>query len=213
MSSIDTDKNEVLPSIGMRGIYTLAEPFNTMINANTEYVCTAVETIASLVSKNIDVKQTIYLDNALDITIYDAAAQANQCIITLQSDSGTQIEFPSAYLLSFPNSNVVRYSTLVAMISLSAIADSVNLNPLLSEISELVLARIGVRNETVLANVGVSYLVSKEKHDLIQAARQGLIQSSGSVFVQLEQAQATIAEQTQKIATLSDYIANRLPAP
>lgn len=98
-----------IPTIGLRGVYTLKSPFDSLVTANTIYTCQSIRTIADYLAANEDVLSLLYTDNGLTQADYDTDLNNNTLIVALQSDSGSWVLVPTSYILSPPVIDGVTY--------------------------------------------------------------------------------------------------------
>jgi hypothetical protein len=170
-----------------------------------------VTTINSLLTQGVDVLETYYTPHGLTNTDYQSDADLNHCIITIQAATGKQVSFPSSYLLGFPNANAVVYSCLILSISLSPIPDSMNLASLKEDISDMVLARTGIKNEVKTTNHSAPHLVSQSLHTTLEANRQLRITNAKPLSLQIAEKDAIISDLQTQNQILEDYIAANYP--
>lgn len=198
--------SNLLPSVGAKGTYRLAHPFDILIKDVT-YTCIAVRRLSDFVMKGADPKVLYYDKNGLDDAIWVRDSKDTEvCIITLKSDSGQSIDVPSTYLLSYPNLNGVPYTARVLGISLGAIPDDMDLSHLYTQMSNLVRDVIGIDSTVKSVAISDTTLITKEDHDTYEVARLELIQSSQTERSRVIELEALVNKLKQNNQALEEYI-------
>ncbi len=197
---------QFLPSIGMTGLYTLKAPYNELIMSTTEYVCTGIESIQGSISRGEDPYTELYVANGATQSDYEEDLSSGAYLVTITSGEGDVVTFPSSALVKMPDTDGIRYRNLVLGISLSSLPDSLNLDVVKQDISDLVLDTLGVRSSVYTAQVGGVTILSKEQSAAIESARQANISSLESPLYKLHRLERDNASLIQKVAQLEAYI-------
>jgi hypothetical protein len=200
------DTREIVPYVGMTGLYTLKAPYTSLINTSIEYTCVAVNTISNMVAQGLDPLTDIYLANGDTQAVFDADALLNHSIITLQSGIGDVIEVPANALAMLPNADGVLYSNVLLGVSLSAVANEVDLTTLKNEIKDVVLHKLGAKCTVFETTVGASAVVSHARHTAIEAARQANINSTTTTLRQNELLLTQNLALIAKVTVLENWI-------
>lgn len=201
---------QFLPSLGMTGVFTLKTPFNNLVLPNTQYTCTAIESLAGAVAADKDPFATYYEPNGVTEVDFNADLKANVYLITITSGIGEVVVFPSSALVSLPNSDGVIYRNLVLSISLSSISDDTDISVLRSGIEDMILNTMGVKSSTYVTQVGSMTVLTREQSQALEAARQLNIQTRTSPLYDNMQKDLQIASLTQKVGELEAYIARHV---
>jgi len=207
------DPLEVVPTVGMRGLYSLKAPYANLLREQIEYTCIAVQNLTGALANGEDPLTDIYLANGDTEANYETDLAANHCLVTLQSESGDQVTVPNSALNGLPVADGVRYISSVLGISLSALPEDFDLTQLKQDISDLVFDQIGVRSTVYAATIGGTLVLPHGTHAAIEAARVAnvVIQPSNSArVVQLELEKAAMQA---RLTQLEDYIKLNIPPP
>ncbi len=202
--------SNLIPSIGSKGVYRLAEPFNTLIK-DIAYTCIAVRRLTDFIIAGRDPKVLYYTKHGIDDSIWDRdSSDPEVCIITLRSDSGQFVYVPSTFILSYPNLNGVPYTTRVLGINLGAIPDSMDLSPLYNSISNLIRDKIGINSTVKSVAISNTKLKTKEEHDTFENARLQLVQSSQTERSRIIELEALVDKLKQTNNALEQYIKDNI---
>lgn len=204
------DTSEIVPYIGMTGLYALKAPYTSLIDESIEYTCIAVNTISSMLSDGLNPLADIYLANGDTQGNYDLDEENNRTIITLQSGVGGVIVIPNSALMLLPNSDGINYTSVVLGVSLSVIPDTLDLTDLKQNIGDLVFNKLGVRNTVFSTVMGGSIVVNHTRHAAIEAARLSNISSGSNALLNNIILQQTNADLVLKIQKLELFIKTRL---
>jgi hypothetical protein len=199
----------VLPTIGSSGYFEVRSPIDAVMMPNERYTCQAIRRLNDYISNNEEPKEEIYALYGLSEEEYEADVEKNNYIVSLQSELGHWVYVPAQYLLKYPIVNGIPYRTMMLGVSLPALPAEKNLSFLIQDITNLISDTLGVA--TVIKPVETSrvVLVSKEKHDITEAARR--VVSSGKVTDRSRYTSLLIDHQAalDKIQKLEAYILSR----
>ena len=170
MALTTNDPMEVVPTVGMSGLFSLKAPYTNLLRPQIEYTCIAVTNLQGAIANGQDPLNDVYLANGDTEANYEADLALNHCILTLQSGTGDQVVVPTSALNGLPIADGVRYMSSVLGISLSALPEDFDLTQLKTDISDLVFEAIGVRSTVYGSTVGGSLIVSHESHAGFEAA-------------------------------------------
>ena len=201
-----TDPAEILPKIGMTGVYTARTPFSNKLNSQVSYSCTDIATIDGLVAQGLDPFTDVYVPVGLTLTDYNVDKDKNHCIVTLQSTQGVVVKIPSSYLVGYPVANGISYARVMLGISLSAIPDTLDLTSLMSGISSLVHDTIGVNSEVKTIVISPKYIISQEDHIALEAARSSKIGASQTDLAKVITLQQQNTDLLLQLSLLQDYV-------
>jgi len=203
------------PSIGTTGVYTLAEPFNTLLLPGVQYTCQAVRTIADLTASGIDPQSTYYTPVGLTPAQYQTDVANGVLIVSLQSATGTMAYVPNTYVTAFPAAGGVPYTVIALAMSLSAIPNALDLTAIKQLIVDAIQDTVGVPGVVVQeVQLSPTTLVDAGTAARMEAARKLNITNSTTLTAKnLALSNQLLTAQTQ-IGILQAYItANMTPAP
>lgn len=161
--------NDFIPSIGDRGFYSLAAPFE--LRPGSIHTCKAIRKISDLHSDNVDVFERFYQPKGLTKDIFEEDQGRDAAIISLHEDSGAWVEVPSRYLLGYPNMSGIPYKEFGFAIGLPAFPVDTDFSNLEQLLKDAVMQTMGV--ECTVKKVGVSNPTLKDstEHTLIRSER------------------------------------------
>ena len=196
----------IIPEVGAKGVYSFKAPFDTLPNKQTEYECMSVRKITDALAAGENVFARYYEPYELDRAAYEADIASGVILIGLQSALGQTLDIPNSYLTSYPDASGVRYRVMALAVDLGAIADTMNLEVIISELKELIGARIGITPEIATVATSQPALISYEDHERLEAARQSKITIDNSLTVRYNTLVAERDQLLQKNAALVKYI-------
>lgn len=213
MALTTNDPMEVVPTVGMSGLFSLKAPYTNLLRPQIEYTCIAVTNLHGAIANGQDPLNDVYLANGDTEANYEADLALNHCVLTLQSGTGDQVVVPNSALNGLPLADGVRYMSSVLGISLSALPEDFDLTQLKTDISDLVFEAIGVRSTVYASTVGGSLIVSHETHEAIEAARVANVVIKPSNLALVEQLQLEKTALAARLTQLENYIKANLPPP
>jgi len=169
----------IIPTVGSSGYYQLRSPLDNLIIANQRYTCKAVRNISDYLANNEDIKADIYSKYSIPDTEYDQDILDDAYIVSLQSEEGHWIYIPARYIISYPITNGIPYRSIMVGISLPSLPVDRDLSFLETDIINLVSDSLGVVPVIRKVETSPVVLVSRERHDIVQAERDML--SAGRV--------------------------------
>lgn len=211
MATFLTDPLEVVPTVGMSGLFSLKAPYTNLVREQIEYTCIQVINLTGALAQGDDPKTDVYLANGDTEENYNLDLAANHCIVTLQSELGDVVVVPNGALNGLPIADGVKYMSAVLGISLSALPEDFDLTQLKQDISDLVFETIGVRSTVYPATIGGTIVLSHEEHAGIEAARLANVQLTPSNLTLVTQLQNEKIALQAKLTQLEDYLKAHLP--
>ena len=163
--------NYVIPTVGMRGAYTLSPPLDQLMLTGEEYTCQAVRKLSDYIANNEDPQTDIYEAYGLSEDDYRKDIAEDMLIASLQSGSGHWVYAPVRFLQSFPSGNGVAYRTMVIGVNIGAQPVDKDLAPLKEEFEDVVARTLGIKPVIKSVVTSKPVLVPREKHDQIVAIR------------------------------------------
>jgi len=202
----------IIPFIGATGFYTLLAPFDTKINIDEQYTTKAIRSISDYISNNEDIKALVYDANGILSTVYDRHVLDDIEIIALQSDLGHWVYVPSPYISKYPDPNGVVYKTTMIGVSLPPLPVDLDLHLLDTDISNLIIDRLGVT--PIIKQVETSKPVLVSDAIDVQHTTDRLALTNGDITdrTKVLTLQTTLQQALNKITELETYIqANYVP--
>jgi hypothetical protein len=209
-TGINTDENEVIPTIGMTGLFNLKSPYTNLVDPNTEYTCIAVTTLSNMIADNLEPLISIYIANGDTQENYELDLSKNRCIITLQSGTGTKIVIPNSALIILPKANGIKYRAIMLGVNLSVIPEDTDLTQLSQQIKDTIFNQLGVNSQVTKTYLGGSLLIDYDKHLLIQASRNNNIDEGTNPLLENEELKDTNSKLLQKIQVLEEWIKDHI---
>ena len=200
--------NLIIPTIGLTGYYPLSAPFDGHVIENEKYTCHAIRRIGDYVALNEDIKAIVYDFYGLTNEDFENDRKDNMYILSLQSESGEWLYVPARFLLSYPIVNGVGYRSTALSLSLGAIPEDFDLEPIKTMISDIVFDTLGIRPNIAQVITSKTILVSSENHASIEAARLIRATSKRSFFSLYKDTQIQLTKCLTKIQELELYIKN-----
>lgn len=202
--------SNVLPDIGLSGVYELRTPFDTKVPNKTKLTCKAVRKISDYLASSEDVKQLCYIDNDLTEGDYENDLMLDMEIVSLQSGEGQWLYVPASYIVSYPLTNGIPYRSLVIGINLPQMPIEQDLTDMKTDIANLVKDHIGVLPTLSSVETSAIIYVALDKHETNEGLRN-LEKNSKSYRTRYLEANLTIDALNTKIQELETYIKNNLP--
>ena len=173
------------PLVGSRGLWELKEPYNNLLPLNTALTCTAVSEYNQLEKIGIDTYTDYYVKYSIDINTYKEHIEDNARIIFVKDDKGKTFSFPLHYLNSYPIGTGVGYQSTGIFVRLGALPLGTSVEPLITQINDLITLTLGVKSHTEAAAISNVYFISNEDHVRIENSRKNLIKEKAPALVAL----------------------------
>jgi hypothetical protein len=196
----------VIPSVGVSGLWSLASPFNSKLLPNIPYTCIAIRKLSDIVAAGGNPEADYYAINGLDNNRYISDLNNGACIITLQGGSGSIVYVPSTSINNYPDIGGVPYTVLALAINLGAIPDSLDLSYLKYRVGDVVRDTIGIQPNVNVVAISPTTLVNDRDAKAIEAARLANIGTVVTDYAKYLQAAAELNSARQKIQELESFI-------
>ncbi len=203
----------IIPTIGLKGTYSLKTPFDSLLIASEEYTCQAIRSINELLADNQDPFALAYQPAGLQQTDYATAKSENMMIVFLASDTGHWVYVPADYILSYPNMNGIPYHVVGLSVNLGPQPSSSDLSALITKIQNIVKDTIGVAPAVKTVQLSKPTLVSDTDHTAIQTARDALVTESDSDSAKYQRLLQDLATANTQLAAAEAYIKAHWPPP
>jgi hypothetical protein len=164
----------IVPSIGVQGVFKLAAPFDTSIIASGSYTVIAVRLLADKIASGDNPFTDIYEPKGVSQEKYQQDTLDGVAIISLQASDGSVILIPNSYVISYPSVGGVPYTVVLLGVNLGAIPDSLDVTLLMSQIQELVLAKMGIEADvakTVASNTEMIDSATSSNMEIVRISR------------------------------------------
>lgn len=198
--------SQFIPQLGVRGLYALLPPYNTLLLPNIGYTCVAIRRLSDIIAVGGDPFVDYYEPFGLDDAAYKADVEAGIAIVSLQADASNIARVPSSYISGFPNIGGVPYTTLALAINLGAVPDSLNLSAIKNKIAAVVLESVGIVSVVNTVAVSLPTLLNPTDAAVVEAARLARITTVQTDYAKLLQIQALLDDARQQITELEEFI-------
>ena len=163
--------NQLIPIVGVKGKYTAASPYSTLVSATVDYECIAVQEFRHLSSLGLDVYETVYLPVNLTRENATEDERVNVRIVTLMTAAGVTVKIPSRYITGIPDSSAIKYVNTSIVALLSAMPETTSVSTLTTTIASLIENALGIKPTVKLVKYGVSQVVTEIEHQAVIASR------------------------------------------
>lgn len=196
------------PTMNTSGMFTLVTPFAAA--SDLVYKVIAIRSFDDIYKLGVDVYSKYYkpmglIDDGTGTGFNFASEVAqNANIITLMSEDGKIVYVPDTYIASYPKLDTIPYQQVVLSLSLGPLPTTLDVQPLLNEVKDLVSARYGIQNPIASIHaVTDSIAVTPSQHATITQVRLGNIQTVETPYTEMIKMQAQIIELKQTITALT----------
>lgn len=178
-----------LPSIGLKGLWTLRNPY--ICEPSIIYECIAVRTLADCYLQGDDAYRLFYKAVGLidgvevngKIFNFNEEAAQDPWIVTLRGSNGTVVYVPSNYIDLMPTKDHVPYTRVIMSVDLGAIPDSLSLDSIMTDVKEMVSARMGIKATIALHEGPADKQPTVSEHAVLEAARNGSVKKITNNYV------------------------------
>jgi len=199
----------VIPSIGMTGVWPLKPPLDVYLAEEAIYTCRAIRSINEYIAQNIDPFETVYKPLSLTQAIYDVDYANNEYIVSLQAMDGTWEYIPVSYIESFPNTSGVLYERKGVTVVFPALPSDSDYQTFVDQVKILATEVFGVDIETNIVHIGHQYIMTPEEAELDYNIRQQFMQSMVSSRVQIQVLETENAALKRLISNIVGCVENK----
>lgn len=188
-----------VPSLLARGVYESLAPF---VLPDKIYTCHAVRTFDDCYREGFDVYMELYANRGLDVDTFKSDFQAGAVLVTLVDDDSGYVVLPSTYITAMPSGDTVDYHHKLISFDLGALPETLDLSPLLDELSQLIQSVLGITPTVVDHKLPTTGYLTAEEHAIREAARQLLITRSDTLqsrVTALHNENAQLSERYQRL--------------
>lgn len=198
------------PEVGLKGKIKLDAPYNALIDEHAMYECIGLETLRSMVANGETPFETFYEPYAITRERFQSDHDADVVMVTFQAIEGEIVTVPNSYILSMPDANGVRYRMMILGVGLTAIPDDLDLSVVKTDISNLLLTRLGIASKIEEVVYGPVTLLGHEEHRVVEAARRLKMSEADSDLKRYLDLKASFEELKIRSKALEDFIAQNL---
>ena len=197
----------LIPSIGARGYFQIADPFSTASGAL--FTCKAIRKLSEYISVGEDPYELVYVPVGASESDYEQDLRSDMAIVGLQSDNGYWHYFPARCLIAHPDASGVPYRSMGVHITLPAMPVDRDLRFLIKDLQDFVKDRLGVNSSISLVETSQTILVPKDRHELEVVARATVASSAPTAHARVRQLENDSSKMLKQIALLEAYILAR----
>lgn len=162
----------VHPEIGSRGTIEVAQPYEAIFSPRVIYECISVESLAGLLNAGLFPYDLFYQPFGISIEIYKEDIEINSPIIGFKTSDGRVFKIPSRFIKTLPQADGVVYQSLSLGVALSIVEEGADIDPLVEEIKQLIMDRIGVSCAIQAVVTGPNILLDHNQHRAVRLSRK-----------------------------------------
>jgi hypothetical protein len=166
---------QLIPSIGMIGRWTLRPPLENYLLKDVVYTCRAIRSISNYVVNNENPNKIVYDVLGLSDAIYNADFLENVYIASLQSENGTWVHIPCTYIAKYPDNTGVLHQSLMVGIALKTMPKNIDLSAFISKITSAAFDILGVVPETKVVPIDDVIMLDTNISDNLASTRRNHI--------------------------------------
>jgi hypothetical protein len=203
--------NPFVPSIGSKGLFRVAPPFNISLVQDLEYTCVSMRSIQDISNDGVDVFAAYYDTQGLTLENMQADLAAGVFLVTLQPSTGLPVIVPSSYFIGIPDITGVPYMGTMIALDLSLLPSDLDLSYLKQRLADVVKDTIGVLTTPRTVVTTDPLRLRSDQHTVIDATRSQNRVEAPSDYAQYL-AQKTRADSLQlQVGILQTYIKKNRP--
>lgn len=185
---------QLTPPVRARGRWKVREPFR-IVETDT-YTCIAIRNFRDIVNEGVNPYSDIYLPVGLingqmnNGRTFDFAQETLRGIniVSLESDNGIIVHVPDNYILSFPDSSIIKYSRVVLSADLGFIPSSLDLETVRSAVRSTIMNYLGITNPVVnMSEAPARTMPTYEEHLAFEKVRKNAIKLVDTPEIQQQQ--------------------------
>ena len=196
----------IIPTIGTKGVWTARAPFAASLLTSVIYQCAALRSLSDITAEGVDPYAKYYKPYYLTQAQYQSDVTNKAVIITLMAEDGSMVFVPSTYLAGYPDGNGVGYRVMGILVKLTALPDSLPLDPLLSKIQSDCLNLIGVEAQVAEVSLSNLQLINSTDNANLETQRRSRITTNTTDYAELQAVTASRDMYQQRCAELETYI-------
>lgn len=166
---------QLIPSIGMMGRWTLRPPLENYLLKDVVYTCKAIRSISSYVVNNENPQKLIYEVLGLSSAMYDADFIENIYIASLQSENGTWVNIPCTFIAKYPDNTGVLHQSVMVGIALKTMPKNIDLTAFVNKVTADAFDILGVVPETKIVPIDDVIMLDADVSDNLALTRRNNI--------------------------------------
>lgn len=196
------------PPLEVSGRFEAKTPYNTAVLVGVFYTCIAVRLFSDCEAQGEDVFDEYYAPVGLTNQDYTIDKAAGAAIVTLATPEGDVIYIPDTYIASYPKMGAAKYHHVVLAVSLGPLPETVQLDTVIANISEMVSDTIGAENKVQIAVAPSTGAITDEEHEALETARLARITNRTTTRAELIKSQQREASLVERITVYEDILRN-----
>lgn len=174
-----------VPNPQQTGFYKLKAPYDILLTPNTLYTCQSLRSINDYIANGESVYDKYYGPLNVSTDQYQQDVGDNVYIVGLQAGTGEWAYVPASFIEGAPTDNGVKYIPVVLGLSIGAVPDAVNLEPIIQQCKDLIESTFGIIAEVKGVVVGSPKWMTNEEHELLENARKQKVSTSTSPLMEV----------------------------
>lgn len=203
--------NRIIPSIGLTGLYKLTTSLDNYYYKDRVYTCKSIRRFEDIINTGEDVFEDYYQPLGLKESDVDKDAANKECIVGLVSEDDRWLFVPSSCIVAMPDQSGIGYTPLALSVTLGAVEDTYDLEPLKYQIRSQVIRFLGHEPQFNVLAIGYTEMLSTAEHESVQKARLLNTQSIDQAVPTVTDLMNNNSQLTVKVAALETYIMKVLP--
>lgn len=196
------------PPLEVSGRFEARAPFDTVVQLGVFYTCIAVRLFKDCEAQGEEVFDDYYSALGLTTADYQQDEGVGAAIVTLSTPDGDVVYIPDTYIASYPQMGAARYHHVVLAVSLGPIPETVQLDNLIANLTEMVSDVIGVENKVQIAAAPSTGTITDEEHEAMETARLARIQNRTTTRSELLRTQNKVAVLEERIVVYEQILRN-----
>lgn len=198
---------KLTPKVNTSGKFKVKLPWR--INENTILTCIAIRSFEDIYNKNEDVYEVYYerygATNGLEVDgrPFDFEQERSHLpnIITLADPFGGVYYIPDTFIASMPTQSDIPYSERILSVSLGPMPDALEIDNIVTEVSELIKSKTGMTTVNILQHsLALLDNPTYDEHLAAERVRKASLENATSVYEDLAKAEAEVIRLNSVVA-------------
>lgn len=199
----------MIPTIGTKGNFTFAAPYDTITNPDQIYEVMSVRALAELQASNEDPLNNIYLAAGDTEATYISDMSNNEPIVVFSTEGGSYIYIPANKVVSDTKLSGVPYVEKTLIVNLGYLPVDTDLSVAMANVTDHIYSTLGVTPVVEAMDTSGTTMVSEVKDTTLRTTRSNNATVNKSYLTQYNELLALYDAQKQFIANIeSVYITN-----
>lgn len=199
-------RTRMTPPLEISGRFEAIAPYNTLVIPGAYYTCVAVRLFVDCEADGEDVYTKYYQPVSLPNSEYSLDKTAGAAIVTLRDPDGRFVELPDTFVASYPKMGAAKYHHVVLAISLGPLPETVQLDNLKANLTEMVSGTIGVENKVIITAAPSSGVISDTEHEAMETARLAAITNRTTTKAELFRSQQQVLQMQERINVYEEIL-------